>query len=50
MGFSGGSGVKNLPANAGDGGWVFWVIRKWQPSPIVLPGKPHGIAESDMTE
>ena len=50
MGFSGGSWVKNLPANAVDGGWVSWVRRKWQPTPIVLPGKSYGIAESDMTE
>ena len=63
-----GSGVKNLPANAGDSGdrvpslgkedpWR----RKWQPTPIFMPGKSHGqrslmgykihgvTKESDMT-
>ena len=50
LGFPGGSVVKNLPANAGDTGdkgsiprlgrspWS----RKWQPTPIFLPGKSHG--------
>ena len=60
--------VKNLPANAGymkdadliPGGKIPW-IRKWQPTPVFLPGKFHGwrslVAyspwnhkESDMTE
>ena len=50
MGFPGGSVVKNPPANAGDArAWGFnpWVgkilwRRKWQPSPVFLPGKSHG--------
>ena len=47
MGFPGGSVVKNLPANAGDGGSTPYVRkipwkRKWQPTPVFLPGKPHG--------
>ena len=47
--FPGGSVVKNLPANAGDGDWEFspgvgkipW-RRKWQPTPVFLPGEFHG--------
>ena len=50
MGFVGDSVVKNLPANAGDGGfsgldpWVRKIPwrRKWQPTPGFLPGKSHG--------
>ena len=42
--------VKNLPASAGDimrGGFDFWVgkvpwRRAWQPTPVFLPGEPHG--------
>ena len=42
--------VKNSPVNAGDTrdvGANPWVVkflwrRKWQPTPIFLPGKPHG--------
>ena len=42
--------VKNPPANAGDikrRGFDPWVgkipwRRAWQPTPVVLPGKPHG--------
>ena len=44
--------VKNLPANAGDirrslgqeDPWVRKILwrRKWQPTPIFLPGKSHG--------
>ena len=43
--------VKNPPANAGDGrdecGLDSWVgkiprSRKWQPTPVFLPGKSHG--------
>jgi len=54
QGFPGGSAVKNLPANAGDTGdayrrcgfdpWV-WKIpwrKKWQPTPVFLPGESHG--------
>ena len=42
----GGSVVKNLPTNAGDGfypwvGKIPW-RRKWQPTPVFLPGKSHG--------
>ena len=47
LGFPGGSAVKNLPANAGDLGSILWVgkipwRRKWQPTPVFLPGKSHG--------
>ena len=47
MGFPAGSVVKNLPANAGDHGFHTWVgkipwRRKWQPTPVFLPGKSHG--------
>ena len=41
--------VKNLPANAGDAGDMFdtWVKkipwrRKWEPTPMFLPGESHG--------
>ena len=39
--------VKNLPAKARDTGSVLWVgmifcRRKWQPTPVFLPGKSHG--------
>ena len=40
--------VKNLPANARDAGsipaWLRKVPRrrKWQPTPVFLPGKSHG--------
>ena len=42
--------VKNPPANAGDlkrCGFNVWVgkipwRRKWQPTPVFLPGKSHG--------
>ena len=42
-GFSGGSVVKDPPANVGETGdpWV-WKIpcrRKWQPTPVFLPGR-----------
>ena len=47
-GFPGGSVVKNLPAKAGDVGsinpWdgkIPW-RRKWQPTPVSLPGKSRG--------
>ena len=45
-----GTVVKNLPANAGDArdvgsiprlGRVPW-SRKWQPTPVFLPGKSYG--------
>ena len=60
--------VKNPPANARDirdGGSILWVRkiwrRKWQPTPVISPGEPHGQRnlgsyspwghkESDMTE
>ena len=57
--------VKNPPANAGDTRdlWVRKIpwSRKWQPTPVSLPGKfhgqrrlagysPWGCKESDMTE
>ena len=45
MGFPGSSVVKDLPANAGNmgsfPGLIFW-RRKWQPTPIFLPGKSYG--------
>jgi len=41
--------VKNLPADEGDKRFEFhpWVgkipwRRKWQPTPVFLPGKSHG--------
>ena len=47
LGFPGGSVVKNPPTNAGDRGLIprlgrspWW--RKWQPTPVFLPGKSHG--------
>ena len=39
--FTGGSLIKNLPANAGDVGSIPWG-RKWQPTPVFLPGESHG--------
>ena len=46
MGFSGGSVLKNPPTNARDTGSVpglrrFPWRRKWQPTPVFLPGKSH---------
>ena len=68
MGFLGGAVVKNLLADAGDTGdqvlsldrKISW-SRKWQPTPVLLPGKSlgqrslaghssWGCKESDMTE
>ena len=41
VGFSGGSAVEKLPANAGDlgliPGYITW-RRKWQPTPVFLWG------------
>ena len=39
--------VKNLPANVGDAGSIPELgrspgRRKWQPTPVCLPGKSHG--------
>ena len=54
--------VKNPPVNAGDARDAGSISgsRKWQPTPVFLPGKFHGqrslvatvrgVAESDMTE
>ena len=49
MDFPGGAVVKNLPTNTGDTihGFNPWVgkipwRRKWQPTPVFLPGKSHG--------
>ena len=49
MGFPGGSVVKNLSDYSGDTGDAFnpWVgkipwRRKWQPTPVFLPGKSNG--------
>ena len=45
-GFPGGIVVKNPPANAGGtrDPWVWKIPRrkKWQPTPLFLPGKSHG--------
>ena len=69
LGFPGGSVVKNLSANAGKSqrhrldpwvGKMPW-RRKWQPTPVFLPGESHGQRslagyspsghkESDVTE
>ena len=66
MGFPGGSEVKASACNAGDlglipgSGKIPW-RRKWQPKPVLLPGKSHGqrsmvgyspwgCKELDMTE
>ena len=63
--FSGSPGVNNLPCNAGDLGlipsWGTNWKRKWQRTPVLLPGKFHGLRslvgyspwgrrESDTTE
>ena len=42
--FIGGPVVKNPRASAGDTGDGFdhWVGRKWQPTPIFMPGESHG--------
>ena len=66
MGFPGGSEVKVSACNAGDLGSIpgsgrFPWRRKWQPTPVFLPGEsygrrslvgysPRGRKESDMTE
>ena len=46
MGFPGGSVVKNSLPNAGDIGLIPGLEqslrRKWQPTPVFLPGKSHG--------
>ena len=50
LGFPGDSVVKNPPANAGDTKkrkFDLWVrktpwSRKWQPTPVFLPGESHG--------
>ena len=46
-GFPGGSAVKNPFTNAGDvrlipGFGKILLKRKWQPTPVFLPGKSHG--------
>ena len=46
-GFPGSSVIQNPPANAGGCGFNSWVRmilwrRKWQPTPVFLPGKSHG--------
>ena len=42
--FSSGSVVKSWPANAAFAPWVGKIPwrRKWQPTPVFLPGKYHG--------
>ena len=47
IGFHGGSEVENLPASEGDVGSIPGSgrcpgERKWQPTPVFLPGKSHG--------
>ena len=51
---SGGSEGKASARNAGDLGLIPW-RRKWQPTPVLLPGESHGQRslvgkESDTTE
>ena len=46
-GFPGGSEGKASSCNAGEPGFDPWVRkipwrRKWQPTPVLLPGKSHG--------
>ena len=41
-GFPGGSVVKHPSANAGDTGSIPGLGRKWQVTPVFLPGKSHG--------
>ena len=65
MGFPGGSDGKRICLHCRRPGFNPWVgkipqRRKWQPTPVFLPGKPHGqrslvgcgprVAESDTTE
>ena len=66
MGFPGGSGAKNLPANRADTSLIpglgrFPWRRSWQPTPVFLLGKSHGLRrlagysqwghkESEMTD
>ena len=46
VGFPGGSVVKNLPASSREVGSIqvrkFPWTRKWQPTPVFLPGESHG--------
>ena len=60
LGFPGGSEIKAPACNAGDLGSIPW-RRKWQPTPVLLPGEsrgqrslvgysPRGCKELDMTE
>jgi len=60
MPFPGGSVIKNLPAMQIPPGKIPW-RRKWQPTPVFLPGEfhgqrsladysPEGHKELDMTE
>ena len=45
MGFQGVTSVKNPPGNKGDVGSIpgsgRLLERKWQPTPVFLPGEPH---------
>jgi len=43
--FTVGSLIKNLPANVGDVRLSPW-RRKWQPTPVFLPGESHGQGSS----
>ena len=40
--FPDGSVVKNPPASAGNAGLISGAGRKWQVTPVSLPGKSHG--------
>ena len=42
VGFPGGSVGENQPASAGDMGREDRWRRKWQATPVFLPGKSHG--------
>ena len=42
LGHFGGSVLKNPPANSGDMDLIPW-WRAWQPTPVFLPGKSHGL-------
>ena len=41
LGFPGGSDIKQSTCNARDLGSIPW-RRAWQPTPVFLPGEPHG--------
>ena len=43
MNLPGGSDGKESACNAGDMGLIPGSARKWQPIPVFLPGKSHGL-------